>query len=750
MADYGTDAAMASGAGPSQAPQPVPQATPPPSTQDSGHPFNDDAVDQAFAKTFSQPINNQPTNKSIPDPSDVQRLQSAASNPAGDQRQWSGVNAQGSPSQLAQAGLGRNVNERLQIWSKLVGDSNAMIGPPIGGQNDIWIRGDDDKFHPADTGHTDFMQDVAKKTGAGIDLAVTSLAALGGAAVGTAAAAPEIGAAIGYAAGPGMASAGREFLMSRMYDVKSKAPDELVSGQLKRDIAIGGSLNLFMGGIMSGMGNIAGNAADSIEQGPGVRSAKIAEAQVNAKNFMDSVGARPNNIITDNGVESPMSDAGSRLFSATQLKRRQLNDLIGTANDQIIAASNNKVNTNGLASVVKDFMQKDGYKFDDTGMPIPYQEVPIYLNEVPSGDSAKSFYSTQQTTPVDMSTQVGSVNASRINRPKMGTQSMNDLAEDYKALASGQMDMGNFLQTIRDWQENAKFKPLDERSDATRTGWANLQHMATTLRQSEIQTRLGNDPDMLNAVNNAYHEYSSSKDAIDMIYNAYKNNQNSPELLAKTFIQPGKQELLSQANSLFADNPQIMKDVRSSWLSEKMGNHVGADGVFNANSFIGDLKATGGETLKQLFKPEELGSIYRAGKIMGSVKNSDLMSQAQGQNVVDAVGDVAKNASGFSFSQPWGIVKWFQNKPKLADYAASPDGFQRLAKQQDPASAAMLNGLASILRNKAIQSTATQVIKSNPIYKNINPAPGYLNMPPVQPQPMGATGSDAAAAQVFK
>lgn len=745
MADYGVPVGIPNNAGPSQlTPQmgsPQPAATPPP---DQGHPFNEDALGAAFDKIGSS--GGQPPGPQI-DQGDQQKLQAAATNPSGDQRQWSGVNAQGTPGQLAQASLGRNVNERLQIWSKLVGDQNAMIGPPINGQNDIWIKGQDNKFHPADTGHTDFMQDVASKTGAGIDLVTNTIAGLAGAAAGTAVGAPAVGAALGYAAGPGLSSAGKQFLMSRMYDVKSKAPNELLGGQLTRDIAIGGSLNLMVGGIMQGAGQISSNLASSVENGPTVRMAKVADAQIAAKNFMDAVGAKPVETIGENGINAPMSQAGARLWSATQLKRTQLNDLIGAANDQIVAASPNKVDTNGLAGAVKDFMTKDGYKFDDRGMPIPYQNIPIYANEVPSGDPNQRFNTTFQTDPPQYSSQVGEVNSSRINRPKMGAQSMNDLAEDYKALSSGQMDMQNFLQMTRDWQENAKFKPLDDRSDATRAGWAQLQHVATTVRQNEIQSRFQSDPDMANAITNAYHEYSSTKSAIDMVYDAYKNNQNSPELLAKTFIAPGKQNLLSQANSLFADNPEVMKGVRSAWLSEKMGNHVGDDGVFNANNFIKDLRNTGGETLSQLFKPEELGSIYRASKIMGSIKTSDLISQEQGQNVVDAIGDLTKTSSSASFSKPWGILKWLDNKPKLSDYLSSPEGLSKLAGQQEPWHASLLNNMSSYLKNKALQSTATEAIQKTKTYDNLNPfgVTGHT----IQPVSQGSYGSDAAAQQVM-
>lgn len=729
MADFGVGVSIPNGSGPSQAPQPVPQPASPPA--DQGHPFNEDALSDAFDKTFGGGGGQAQGNQV--DQNDVQVLTAARSNPTnqatGNPNQWASVNAAGTPGQLAQASLGRNINERLQIWSKLVGDSNAMIGPPIAGQNDIWIRGKDDKFHPADTGHTDFLQYFAKKTGAGIDLAVTSLAAFGGAAIGTAAAAPEIGAALGYAAGPGLSSAGREFMMSRMYDVKSKAPGELVSGQLKRDAAIGGALNLFMGSVMSGMARVGDTAAGAISEGPTARAGKIAEAQQHAQNFMDAVGARPRSIITENGIEKPMSDAGSRLISATQYKRQQLNDLIGAANDQIISASNEKVNTFGLASVVKDFMKKDGYQFDDHGMPIPYQDIPVGAQE--AGDA-----------PLAM------VSQANINRPKMGTQAMNDLSEDYKALASGKMDMDGFLKMTREWQENANFKPLDVRSDSTRAGWAQLQSMATRVRQNEIQTRLSNDPELLSSVNNAYHEYSSSQDAINMILDAYKRNQNSPEALANTFIKPGKERLLSQAQSLFADQPQVMKDVRSAWLSEKMGKHVGPDGVFNANTFMSDLRGTGGETLNQLFKPEELGSIYRAAKIMGNVKSNDLITQSQGQNVVDALGDIADKTSSFSFARPQAILKWLENKPKLADYVSSPEGLSKLAAQKDPTSAAILNNISSALRNKILQSTATEMIKSTRPYKSFSP--NFVGAPEVQSMPQGSQGSDAAASQVFK
>lgn len=727
MADYGVDTTIPNNANPSQLTQPTPQPAAP-APQD--HPFNGQALDDAFDKAFT------------PDQGDVQKLQASTggqwAQQSGSTGQNSGVNAVGSPSDIAQASIGRNVNERLQIWSKLVGDKNAMIGPPINGQNDVWIRGQDGKFHPADTGHTDFMQDLAKKTGAGIDTVVQSVSALAGAGAGAVVGAPEIGAAAGYAAGPGLSSASRQFLMSRYYGVKPN-PE-----QLKRDMYIGGAMNLFAGGLLTGAGNVASNVATSIEDSSASRMSTLAKSQVEAKNFMDAVGAQPAEVIDSQGnVNAPMSNAGERLFSATQIKRQQLNDLISTTNEQIVAANNNKVNTQGLASVVKDFMQKDGYRFDDMGMPVPYESYKLGIEAVPDQET-RLFMNQSQAD------QLPSVNMSRIDRPRMGTDAMNDLAEDYKALASGQMDMGNFLQMTRDWQENAKFKPLDMRSDATRSGWAELQHTATSLRQQEIQTRLQNDPQMLNAVNDAYHEYSSSKDAIDMIYDAYRKNQNSPEKLAQLFVQPGKQELLSQAKSLFADKPQVMKDVRSAWLSEKMGKYVGNDGVFNSNAFIGDLKKTGGETLNQLFEPGELGNIYRSAKIMGSVKTSDLMSQAQGQNVVDAIGNLADSTGGASLSRPWAVMKWLENKPKFSEYMCSPDGLSKLAAQKPPAVARILNNMSTALKNKAAQSAAAVAIKNTKngqnIYNSMNPLGAFT---PIKPPAQGTTGSEDAMDQAF-
>jgi hypothetical protein len=726
MADYGADVNVPNNSGPGQltsGPSNFPQEANPPSAP-QGHPFNEDALNAAFDK--------------IPAQQDVQRMQAASQQPgaqaSGTPTQWSGVNAIGTPSQIAQASIGRNTNERLQIWSKLVGDENAMIGPTINGQNDVWIRGQDKKFHPADTGHTDFMQDLAKKTGAGIDVVTQGVAALAGAAGGLALGSPAVGAALGYAMGPGASSAGRQFLESRLYGVK---PDP---EQFKRDLYIGGALNLFMGGVMQAGSNMVANAAEAVAESPGARISKLADAQISAKKFMDSVGASPVQTIDESGeINAPMMKSGERLWSATQLKRQQLNDLIGSANDQIIAASPDKVPTQPLAQAVKEFMQKDGYKFNDQGMPVPYQNVPLGYEAVPS-DLESKYFLHESDIPV------ANVSEARLNRPKMGTEAMNDLAEDYKALQSGQMDTKSFLQTIRDWQENAKFKPLDERSDATRSGWAQLQHVATSYRQQVINNTFKNDPDMLGAINNAYHEYSSTKDAIDMIYNQYAKNGNSPELLSKVFFQPGKKELLSQAQSLFADRPDIMKDLRGSWLSEKMGKFVGSDGVFDSNGFIKDLRKTGGETLSQVFQPGELADLYRSAKIMGSVKSGDIVSQEQGKNFTEAVASMAEQAHRVSLNQPSTWLNLIQNKPKLADYMTSPEGLSKIASTKDPATAKILSGLSTVIKNKFVQAGAQEAVKQSSLYKNINP---FGIAKPVTPPPQGYKGSDAAADQVF-
>jgi hypothetical protein len=690
MADYGTDVGVPNNAGPGQlappagTPQPAP--TPPP---DQGHPFNEEALGSAFDKIPSQtqgPAGSQNPGQGAPQFDDQGKQTPAA----------------GNFSQIAQANIGRNVSERLQIWSKMVGDNNAVVGP----NSDVWIRGQDNKFHPADSDHTNMIQDIAKKSGAGIDvvaMGLTDLAAMaGGAGAGALAGGPggaAVGAKVGYiaglCAGPAAGSAGRQFLESRVYGIQ---PDK---EQFKRDALIGCATNVFMGGIFSGMGigpqiaktgivgsaldKIGSNAAESASQ----RSIRLARAQEAGGQFFDAVGADPKPMISDSGeINTGMSQAGDQIKGAVDAKRQGLNSAIEDART-IIVSSPGKPNALPLAQGIKQKLVDEGVRFDEHSMPIsPDTAIPI--NATPVGVNA----------PI----QIGATTQRSVSQM---SPAVDQLMDDYKACVSGQMDKDSYLDMVKRWQADSQFKVFETRPDAEVASWRQLQRMGVEHRNNMIADALQSSPDDLAKVQKAYGDYRATTDALDLVDQQFKQAKNSPEILAQSFFQPGQKELLTQFQSAFKDNPSLIRNTRAAWLSQKMGNYMSQDGVFNSPGFLKELQGMGGETLSQLFNPTELASLKRSASIMGSIKTSDLTSQAQGDSVTQAVGDLATA----SRTNTQALLKWFQDKPKFADYVTRAGSMEKLASQTVAEDPTYANGFIGALRNWTV---GTKVLSGAP------------------------------------
>lgn len=751
MADgYGVDVSVPNSAGPSQLP--AAQGTPPPqNTPAPSGPFNLDSLSEQFGKIPSQ----------APQPSPQPQQQSAP--------QFADQGAQtpaiGSASQIAQANIGRNVNERLQIWSNLVGNNNAVIGP----NSDVWIRGQDSKFHPADSDHTNMLQDVAKKSGAGIDMVTMALTDLATTAAGTGAGflaggppgavmGAKVGAITGLMAGPGLGSAGRQFIESRLYGVQ---PDK---EQLKRDFLIGGAINTFTGGIMSGMGfgpqlmrsgvvgtvadNIAASGAESAAQ----RSVKIARSQVAAKQFFDSVGAEPSPIIGEGGeINTSLSQAGDNIKGAVDVKRQNLNSAIEEARN-IIVSSPGKPNTLPLAQGIRGKLIDEGVRFDEHSMPIdPGEKIPITASPV-----TNDVYGPKPFDP--FATSQGQVVGQTTRRAAMQmSPAVDQLIGDYQACVSGQMDKDSYLDMIKRWQSDSQFKVFETRPDAEVASWRQLQRMGVEHRNGMISDALQGQPQQLANVQKAYSDYRATTDALDLVDQNFKQAKNSPEALAQSFFQPGQKELLSQFQSAFKDNPKLINDTRAAWLGQKMSNHVNQDGVFNSSSFIKDLQSLGGESLSQVFKPQELATLKRSATIFGSVKSSDLTSPAQGQAIAESTAELAKSTRG-----NWGaLLDWFKGHPKYADYVSSSGGLDKLAAQNISEDASRINSFKSALRNQIVGNKvlgnmptnlqlATSSVPLNArqigagLVQNSNTArrfAPYIGMPaPATPAPQGTTG----------
>lgn len=622
----------------------------------------------------------------------------------GGQPQYGDTNAIGTPGQIAQAHIGRNVNEELQIWGKMVGDQNSRIGP----DGNVWIKGKEGKFHPADTGHTKFVQDVAKWSGAGIDLtaqALTEIAGIAGGAAAGAVAGPagavtgaKMGAIAGWAAGPAVGSASRQFLSSRLYDV---TPDK---DQLKRDMLIGGSLNVLLGGVFSGMvapgvRNVVTEYGESAAQ----RSIKVARAQQATQDFMDTVGAKPA-ALGEEGIETPLANAGERVYSTVDNLRKELGSNISAAKDQILAADpSRKPVLQKLAGDVRDMLVKNGMRFNEQGMPIPFENIAIRASDEISQVGGRPPLTQEQrifALPSQQTNIIGTVNEATLRNPlgsEGGAAVLNDMANDYKAMVSGQMGMEDFLNMTRKWQDNADFKVFDQRSDSIRSAWAKLQHQAVVARNGEIATRV-KDPDTLAFIQKSYSDYSSKTDAINMVMDAWKKSENSPEAFAKMMVRPGKETLLSQFKELTADDPGVFKQLRSSWVSENMDSHVSPDGIFDAPGFFKSLKDVGRKNLSIMFSPEEMGKIRKASTIMGNIKTSDLVSQGQGQAISDSIADLVKMGQKFDLSKPGTWMNFLKDKPKLAEYVADK-GLPELAARNSIEDASKINSVGRSIKN---------------------------------------------------
>lgn len=693
------------GGTPGAQPTPQPPAMPPMPKPQGQAP----AAPQSQNQPMPQPTPAPPTDQ---DQFNVDHLLSRVGTSSDGPDQYSkDPNAVGSAGQIAQAHIGRNANEQLQIWGKLVGSNNTRIGP----DNNVWIRGDDKQFHPADTGHTNFLQDVSKWSGAGIDMTAMALSeiagtaigggtgaaigALGGGGVGAvpgAAVGAKVGSIVGLMAGPAIGSASREYLEKLWYDVK---PDK---EQFKRDAIIGGALNTVMGGLFSGLGPLtpAALTGGAIENGlvgsvvkkfttagadsASARIQQVAKAQASAKNFFDTLGVKPASL-GEGGIDTPMADAGNQVKTFAQGLRSELSDSIQTARQKIIAASPAKPDLSSLADYTQGFLKRAGMSFDENGMPIPFKTHDIY------------------SANPEVALPVGTVSESSIKSPlgsRGGEGVLNEMSEDYKAMKSGQMSMEDFMNKIQTWQDDAKFKVFDNRSSSERSAWAQLQHQAVDVRNSEINQRLADDPVSLKFIKDSYSNYRSKIDATDMFLDKVSKSQGSDEALANSLVGPGKDYVLGQYKALTADRaPHLFDNLKASWLSQKMGEHMNDEGIFDAVNFRKDLQNLGPANLKILFTPQELGQVNRSAMVMNRVKTNDLFTPASGDSVSQMAADMIKQGQKLDISKPSSLLNFFRNKPSYAEYVADY-GLPKIAAQtSDIDQATAMNKAGTALKN---------------------------------------------------